>query len=324
MTRRAPRRARYGGVLLGVVFLLPGGALSPGVLSSQERPVVSPVDTLSFSRPEAWAMARFTSVALPTGMGPLGRGAGVTAEGEVGWIPEVDEASRRVGFNGQKEEDMNKSPAFGRIRVAAPLPGRTHLTLGFVPPVELNGATPLLVSGSLARPVLRRGAWTVDGRVLALTGRIRGDFTCPASVVAAGSDLERNPYRCEEPSRDRVLQRAVGLEILGARGLGRWSPYLAVRAAHMELEFRVDARYAGIDDRARLRTRGTAVSWSGGVAWRPGPRWEAAAEVFHAPLAIRRPPDFARRDEGLVNARLILRRTLRPRPRTPSHPDPSP
>ncbi len=41
---------------------------------------------------------------------------------DLGDIPRLSDAQQRVGFGGFKNEDLNKSPVFGRLRLALGLP----------------------------------------------------------------------------------------------------------------------------------------------------------------------------------------------------------
>ena len=68
-------------------------------------------EILASTRPEAWAMKYFTSLTLLTGYGPI-------ASREEGWIdlglevvefPFLSEEERKVGFNGEKVEDLNNA-----------------------------------------------------------------------------------------------------------------------------------------------------------------------------------------------------------------------
>ena len=53
---------------------------------------------------------------------------------ELGHIPRLSDAQRRVGFNGFKTEDLNKSPVFGRLRLWLGLPA------GFYQGLERSGS----------------------------------------------------------------------------------------------------------------------------------------------------------------------------------------
>src|SRR5947208_4758005 len=104
------------------------------------------VEHLDSDRPEAWALNYYTSVALLAGLGtPHSRAFGSLELGfELDWIPELGKAERRVGFNGIKEEDVNKAPIFARPRLTLGLPWNFALTLSYLPPIRIFGVEPNL------------------------------------------------------------------------------------------------------------------------------------------------------------------------------------
>ena len=132
-------------IVAGVVLLFAAGR-------PQAQPLVSGAENLDFDRPEAWAMKYFASLSLLTSMGaPKAYEPGAILLGfEGGWVPHLSEEQRRVGFNGTKLEDLNKTSFFGRVRATVGLPSKFSVDIGYVPPIELNGAKPhFFVQGKL-------------------------------------------------------------------------------------------------------------------------------------------------------------------------------
>ncbi|MGH9390945.1 MAG: hypothetical protein ACRD1Z_15115, partial [Vicinamibacteria bacterium] len=82
------------------------------------QPLIEATEKLEFDAPESWAMKYYASLALLTGMGvPEAMGAGKIDVGfEGGFVPQLNEDQRRVGFGGVKVEDLNRTPFFGRVR----------------------------------------------------------------------------------------------------------------------------------------------------------------------------------------------------------------
>jgi hypothetical protein len=284
------------------------GVLGPAGLRAQ-----SDVEELAFDRPEAWAMKYFTSIALFTGLGvPRALDQGAMEFGlEGGWVPGLSAAERRVGFNGQKTEDMNKTPAFGRFRATFGLPSHVSFSLGFVPPLDIGGAEPSLFALAVGRPLWTGRDWRIGGRAYGQTGSILGDFTCDEETVAAGPDPVRNPYACEAVSEDEITQQYVGMEVSGGFRRGPWEPYAAVAVNYMDMEFQVSAEYSGTVDSSLLRASGFTVSSSVGVAYETPPGIRFAGEVFATPLSVLRPPSSSGGTEWLINARGMVSYHLR-------------
>src|SRR5687768_17975390 len=85
---------------------------------AQHQHETTATETLDFDRPEAWGMKYYTSLALLTSMGvPERMEKGQIALGfEGGYVPQLSDEERRLGFNGRSLQDVNKTSLFGRIR----------------------------------------------------------------------------------------------------------------------------------------------------------------------------------------------------------------
>jgi opacity protein-like surface antigen len=263
-------------------------------------------EELDSDRPEAWAMKLFTSVTLPTGLGvPERRGRGQFTLGlEGGLVPPLSDEERRVGFNGTKLEDTNKTRVLGRLRAEVGLSKTTSLELGYVPPVSRNGATPHLLSLAVGRPFDLGARFTLGLRAYGQVGTLKGDITCSAAEAAAGADPEQNPFLCEAPSEDELSQGLLGLEVTTGYGRsGRFRPYVGMALTYMDLDFQVNARYSGIVDQTKQHWSGATVSFVGGLRYVPSPHWGLGMELFYSPLPILRPPYTSSANEGLFNVR---------------------
>lgn len=291
----------------GALMLLAAAAHAQAFLEGREE--------LTFDRPESWAMKYFASVNLLTGLGAPrpSRPGSVELGFEAASVPSLSERERTVGFAGTKTEDLNKTSLFGRPRLRVGLPRRLALVVSYVPPVELFDVRSHLAALALERPLHSSPRWRLGGRLVGQYGTLEGDFTCSADDVAGGDDLRANPFGCEEPSRDQMTVRSVSLELIAAwtgHRASRFEPHLGVAAHRMDLDFQVDARYAGIVDRTMLLTEGSTLSLTGGVTYRPGKRWTLATEILYSPLRVVRPPLDASSNDALLNVRSLLSWTL--------------
>jgi len=273
-------------------------------------------DHLDFDRPEAWAMKWFSSVVVMTGLGgtpelaPGGWELGL----EGGWVPSLSEEERRVGFIGNKVEDLNRTSVVGRVRLSAGLPARFVLTAGWMPPVEVDGVTPNLFALALGRPLAEGRSFRLDLGVSAQTGTIEGDLTCPEAAVAAGDDPQRNPSNCLEPSDDEMTLHAAGVELTGSwrpAGAPRLRPYASVAGYYFDNEFQVRARYGTLIDSTRLLSDGTTFAATAGLDFQASERTRLTAELFYSPLDVVRDPDEGSQNDALLNARVLLGYRLR-------------
>jgi hypothetical protein len=265
------------------------------------------VDSLVFERPESWAMKYFATLTLLTGFGPvqeLEPGALIIGL-EAGYVPTLSAEERTVGFDGTKEEDVNRTSLFGRPRVAVGLAGGFVLEANYLPPIDISGIAPDLFALALARKMSTANRFRTGLRLTAQHGTFTGDITCSADEIRNGPNL----FGCDEPSRDEITIDSASLEVAVARrprGAGRIEPYFGAAVNVMDLEFQVRADYRGIRDRVRLLTDGTAYSLTLGLAYQTNTDWRWTGELFYSPLDVVRPPSSSTQNDGLFNARFFV------------------
>jgi len=218
----------------------------------------------------------------------------------------LSDDQRRVGFDGTKLEDVNKTRVIGRLRAKIGLPASYSLELGYIPPVSVRGATPNIFSAAVGRPFALSPSWQLGLRAYGQLGTLRADITCSAAEVAAGADLPRNPFLCEAPSNDALKQRLMGFEVTSGYGRGSWRPYVGVTVSHLDLQFQVDARYSGIVDHTLQTTNSNTVSVAAGVGHVLSARWRVVTELFYSPLSVVRPPQVSSQNDGLLNGRFLV------------------
>lgn len=265
----------------------------------------------AFDSTEGWAMAWVTASTVMAAGGPtpvLEPGAW-QAGIDLGSIPWLDEDQQRVGFGGFKDEDLNKSPAFGRLRGWVGLPAGLVLELGWTPPLRIDGAKPEdLFAVALARRVWEQGRWNLSARLHGQTGRARGDVTCPRDI-AGSPDTVVNPFRCSAPSDDRIELAYHGVDATLGRGGGPRAPrgHLTLGWARFEPAVQVDARSPTLVSRPYLSTRGSAPYVAAGIAGDLGARWEIGLEALWLPLEVRRDDEGGLERDAYWSLRVSLR-----------------
>jgi hypothetical protein len=272
---------------------------------------VSAAEDLDSDRPEAWAMFYFTSVSLFSGLGtPRSRTPGSIEAGlELGSIPHLDEDQRTVGFNGVKEEDLNKAPLFARGRLTIGLPWKLALILGYVPPVEVFGLRAHLFAYGLERPIYERGPWTFGLRAYGQVGNVEGAFTCPGDVADEPPGSPGNPYGCEGKSKDKATQNYWGAELSGSYRidqLGGATPWLTIAGNYLDTRFDTKAQTFGFRDRSRLKSDTGTVTFGLGVRYPITEKIDVSIGGSFTPLWVVRPPSTIEEQDGLLNARTTL------------------
>jgi hypothetical protein len=279
------------------------------------QPVLTGTERLTFDRPEAWGM-KFAAAA--TTFGALdapreSRRGEVELALEAGSVPRLSAADRRIGFNGTKQEDIDRTAAVGQLRLGLGLGHGLAFELSAVPPVELDGIEPRVFGAGLKAKIGETARLRAGARLAYDHGTLIGDITCSRADVAAGADPVRNPFGCEVPSDDRLefdlVSAEVALSLRPRSGAGA-EPYFSLAAHHLSGTFQVRASYQGLVDRTVLDTRGTYWSAALGVAKTLEHRFRVAGEISYASLSIRRPGKTAG-DEPLPSLRLSVRRILR-------------
>lgn len=224
---------------------------------------------------------------------------------DLGHIPRLGESQQRVGLGGAKQEDLNRSPVFGRLRLMLGLPSGFVADLGYTPPLAIRGTRPRdLFALALGRRVFDGDSLNVSVRVFGQHGQAQGDITCPARL--SGADLEANPFGCRAPSNDQIVLNYYGLDATSAWSAGPWHAHASVGAVRTELAVQVDALTFDVRKRSRLVARGSWPFFAIGASRELDARWNLGAEVLYVPLRVQRDPARASRNEALTSLRVRL------------------
>jgi hypothetical protein len=277
--------------------------------ASHAQPLSGTDEHLAGDRPEAWAMNYFAGTTLFTGFGVVPELAPWRSDltAEFGHIPRLSDDQRRIGFNGTKVEDLNKSPVFGRIRLTLGLPGAWVGEFAFTPPIEINGAHAHdLVALAFGRRLIERGPWVLSARAFGQYGSVRGDITCPERLANV-ADPVANPYDCRAASRDRFNLHYYGADTTATWRTGAWRLSGGIGLVRTDLDVRVDALTDGVRDVSHLTTRGYLRCFTLGAAADVNTKWSIGSEVLYVPLHVRRNPTAARESDPLTSVRLQIR-----------------
>ncbi len=279
-------------------------AMGQGIVTSDQ--------SVASDSPEGWAMRYFAGTTLLTSFGetPKLEAWRWNVAADLGTIPRLSEAQQRVGFGGFKNEDLNKSPVFGRLRAAVGLPYEWVAEVAYTPPLEIDGARPRNVfAGSIGRRIFEEGAFTLSMRAIGQVGNVKGDITCPARLAGVADPTE-NPYGCQAPSRDVFTTDYYGADATLGWDTGDWKLHASAGLVRTRLSVQVDALVFQLRDRSHLASDGTLRWFAIGARYQLDPRWSVAAEFLRVPLDVRRPPDFAVESDPLNSIRVQVRYTL--------------
>jgi hypothetical protein len=289
-------------LVLCVSLLLPGAPAFAQAVVEDNMNVAS-------DSPEGWAMRYFTGTTLMTSFGETAKLAPWkwNVALEAGNIPRLSDSQQQVGFGGSKQEDLNKSPVVGRLRLALGLPDGWVAELGYTPPLEINGSRARnLVALAIGKRLYEQDGITFSMRALGQVGKVEGDITCPARLAGV-TDPAQNPFGCQSPSNDTFTTNYYGADATLGYDAGDWQWYASAGIARANLEVQVDAQLFAYSDRSRVTSDGNLPWFTVGTRYYFNRQWSLAAEVLYVPLDVRRPPDFNTERDPLASFRLQLR-----------------
>ncbi|MCB1888908.1 MAG: hypothetical protein KDH20_14965 [Rhodocyclaceae bacterium] len=287
--------------------LLAAASLSPAFAQQ----VFEDEQRVGAETPEGWAMSFMTASTLLTGIGGLpalapGR---IALAAELATIPRLSDAQRQVGFAGEKAEDLNKSPLFGRLRAWIGLPAGLVGEVAYTPDIEVNDVrAKRLFALAVGRGFHATPDLQVSVRGFIQRGRARGDITCPAGL-AGNPDPAENPFGCAARSEDELRLNYVGADL----GLS-WQPepeglgvHLGAGVARLSPSVQVHAPLLGDAlDRSRLYTRRYVRYFSVGLGSHIQRNVDWQAQVLYVPLEVAR-GGASRDNDAYWSLRLLLR-----------------
>lgn len=266
-------------------------------------------EILDSDRPEAWAMqyALAGSLLTSTGATPNLAPGQWTLALDIAQIPRLSDAEQRVGFNGIKQEDLNRTPVFGRARAWVGLPAGWVAEFGYTPPLRIEDTQARhFIALALGRRLLARGGFDLSWRMFGQHAAVEGDITCPARL-AGSDDPQANPYGCQAPSQDVASLNYYGTDLTAAWSSAPWQWYLETAVIRTETQVQVDAYTFDAHDLSRLVSHDVLASIAGGVQRDVGPHWAWGAELLFVPLTVRRGESAPSQRDDFLDLRFQLR-----------------
>ena len=256
---------------------------------------------VDFERPEGWAMAFTTASSLNLGQStPRNIVPGeLIFSAELSSIPSLSKEQQKVGFNGLKDEDLNKSPIFGRVRISYGLPWDTTAEISWTPPFEIDGAKPENLWGlAFSRPLIQQEKIDLGIRIFMTRGDVKADVTCSEEMVAIEPYTPGNLSGCVGISRDVLTVDHHGLEAaLTFNSIGKKiTPWLSFAFTRMEPSVRVDAPLQYGQEIVDIYSQGTTQTLSLGLSYDFNESHVFNLATSYTPLDANRPVSYGDRD----------------------------
>jgi hypothetical protein len=251
--------------------------------------------------PEGWAMAFMTASAQNLGQVPphsvdVGD---ISISAELSSIPRLTREQQRIGFGGFKDEDLNKSPAFGRLRANIGLPWNLNAEISWTPPLQINGSKPdHLWGAALSKPLVNNEKIDIGLRLFLLRGGVTASVTCSEDVINFAPYTLQNTVGCVGLSDDKLQMDHEGVEVfLSFNNASAILPWISLAASNIDNFVEIDAPLEVGRQRETIYSSGTIQTLSVGFDYEINENWSLNASSSYTPLDAQRPNDNSDNDD---------------------------
>ena len=251
--------------------------------------------------PEGWAMAFMTASAQNLGQVlPHSVDVGdLSISAELSSIPRLTREQQRIGFGGFKDEDLNKSPAFGRLRANIGLPWNLNAEISWTPPLQINGSKPdHLWGAALSKPLVNNEKIGIGLRLFLLRGGVTASVTCSEDVINFAPYTLQNTAGCVGLSDDKLKMDHEGVEVfLSFNNASAILPWISLAASNIDNFVEIDAPLEVGRQRETIYSSGTIQTLSVGFDYEINENWSLNASSSYTPLDAQRPNDNSDNDD---------------------------
>ncbi|MDE0748135.1 MAG: hypothetical protein OSB23_10145 [Porticoccaceae bacterium] len=251
--------------------------------------------------PEGWAMAFMTTSAQNLGHVPPHsvniRDISISAE--LSSIPRLSKEQQRIGFGGFKDEDLNKSPAFGRLRANIGLPWNLDAEISWTPPLQINDSKPdHLWGAALSKPLFNNEKISMGLRLFLLRGGVTASVTCSEDTINFAPYTPQNTAGCVGLSEDKLQMDHEGVEVfLSFNNSSKILPWVSLASSNIDNSVEIDAPLEVGRERATVYSSGTIQTLSFGFNYDIRENWSLNAASSYTPLDVQRPNDNSDNDD---------------------------
>ena len=259
--------------------------------------------------PEGWAMAFMTASAQNLGQAPphAVKVRDISISAELSSIPRLSKAQQRIGFGGFKGEDLNKSPAFGRLRANIGLPWNLDAEISWTPPLQINDSKPdHLWGAALSKRLINNEKISIGLRLFLLRGGVIASVTCSEDTINFAPYTLQNTAGCIGLSDDKLQMDHEGVEVfLSFKNASNILPWISLASSNLDNSVEIDAPLEVGRERATVYSSGTTHTLSFGFNYDIRENWSLNAASSYTPLDVQRPNDSSDNDD-FWNVRLGL------------------
>jgi hypothetical protein len=223
----------------------------------------------------------------------------ISISAELSSIPRLTREQQRIGFGGFKDEDLNKSPAFGRLRANIGLPWNLNAEISWTPPLQINGSKPdHLWGAALSKPLVNNEKIDIGLRLFLLRGGVTASVTCSEDVINFAPYTLQNTVGCVGLSDDKLQMDHEGVEVfLSFNNASAILPWISLAASNIDNFVEIDAPLEVGRQRETIYSSGTIQTLSVGFDYEINENWSLNASSSYTPLDAQRPNDNSDNDD---------------------------
>lgn len=247
---------------------------------------------VDFDSPEGWAMAFMTSSSQNLGqIPPYSLDIGdLSISAEISSIPHLSREQQRVGFSGFKDEDLNKSPVFGKLRTNIGLPWDLNAELSWTPPLKIDDSKPEDLWGiALSKPLLAQEKFSLGLRIFILRGGAVASVTCSKDVVKFDSYSPQNIAGCVGESDDKLQMDHEGAEFfVSFNNLSNIHPWISFATTNLDNSVLINAPLEIGRERIKIFSNGSIQTITFGINYELSKNWNLSLASSLTPLDVNR------------------------------------
>lgn len=251
--------------------------------------------------PEGWAMTFMTSSAQNLGQMPPQSVniSDISISAELSSIPRLTKEQQKVGLGGFKDEDLNKSPAFGRLRASLGLPWDINAEISWTPPFQINGSKPdNLWGAALSKPLFSNEKIGIGLRLFLLRGGVTASVTCSEDVINFEAYSDENFVGCAGLSDDRLQMNHEGVEVfLSFNNSSVILPWISLASSNIDSSVDIDAPLKAGRERSTIHSNGSIQTLSVGFNYALDDDWSLNLSGSYTPLDVQRQNDHSDNDD---------------------------
>ena len=264
---------------------------------------------VDFSSPEGWGMAFMTTSSQNLGQMPPHsvNTKDISISAELSSIPRLSKEQQKIGFGGFKDEDLNKSPAFGRIRASIGLPWDLNAEISWTPPIQINNSKPdNLWGAAVSKPIINNEKIGLGLRLFLVRGGAIASVTCSEDNLNFDLYTPQNTAGCIALSDDKLKMDHEGIEIfLSLTNSSAILPWISLASSNLDNSVEINAPLEVGRERATVYSSGTTQTISFGFTYDFNEDWSFNASSSYTPLDVRR-PNYNSGNDNFWNVRFGL------------------